>query len=399
MFRNNTIFVVKSTISSTQWVWTTFKISEDFETKTHIETWSNNVSIKLENATQIERMVVTMTWWVATIVQRWIKQDDVIVTDVTYQKQWNDSTIWCITSFASDLLDIDNNWVRQVIKSDLWILTGKKLYLWDNAYVTTSNNWTDLKFKDWNNAEVSLSTLNAWAGTDHKVLTSNLDTIAWYLTEKLTAWDWLNKTIINPWANESIDLDIDLTDTTIFSDVWVASKAVKTDSNGNLFQATETQRGWVERATDAEALAWVDTTRYITPKQARDNYWNKLVTVSNNILASSDTEWSFIWTTNRKVKEIRVNINWNYRVSFEIKRTWGSWNAVTWVIYKNGISIWTPAVLNSTTYTAFSQDFNFVIWDYVQLYMSSSDPDQTNWYRNFQIKWDINYLSNFEVIL
>ena len=216
MFISNVKFYVKSIISSTQWVWTTFNISEDFETNTHIETWSNNVSIVLKNATQIERMTVTATWWVATIVKRWLTQADTKVENVSYQKQWNDWTIGYVTAFASDMLDIDNNWTRQIITNDLWILTGKKLYLWDNAYVTTDNNGTDLKFKDWSNAETSLSDLNAWAGTDRKVLTSNLDTTAWYLTEKLTAWDWLNKTIINPWANESIDLDIDLTDTNIY---------------------------------------------------------------------------------------------------------------------------------------------------------------------------------------
>jgi hypothetical protein len=38
-------------------------------------------------------------------------------------------------------------------------------------------------------------------------------------------------------------------------------------------EASETVKWIVERATDAEALAGTDTTRYISPKQAKDNYF------------------------------------------------------------------------------------------------------------------------------
>jgi len=299
MFISNVKFYVKSTISSTQWVWTTFKISEDFETNTHIETWSNNVSIVLKNATQIERMTVTATWWVATIIKRWLTQADTKVENVSYQKQWNDWTIGYVTAFASDMLDIDNNWTRQIITNDLWILTGKKLYLWDNAYVTTDNNGTDLKFKDWSNAETSLSDLNAWAGTDHKVLTSNLDTTAWYLTEKLTAWDWLNKTIINPWANESIDLDIDLTDTNIFTPTPVANKVPLTDSNWNL--------SWFVPTTQSTFVAWENITAwnalYILPAD-----WKVYKTNASNI-----SKINFIWFATNTVSSwwnVIVDTSW-----------------------------------------------------------------------------------------
>ena len=127
MFLSNVKFYVKSTISSTQWVWTTFKISEDFETNAHIETWTNNVSIVLKNATQIERMTITATWWVATIVKRWLTQADTKTENVWLQKQWNDWTIGYITAFASDLLDTDsaNN-----------TLNANMTYEWNNTF-----NW------------------------------------------------------------------------------------------------------------------------------------------------------------------------------------------------------------------------------------------------------------------
>lgn len=131
----------------------------------------------------------------------------------------------------------------------------------------------DMKFTDDNNAEISLSTIAAASWADTKVAISIWDTTPSQLENKLTAWDWVTLTKINPLGNESFDLDVDLTDTTIFSIAWVASRAAVTDWSGNLFQATETARGWVERATDTEVETGTDTTRYISSKQAKDNYW------------------------------------------------------------------------------------------------------------------------------
>ena len=294
MFKSNAQYYIKETISSTATNGATFKISTDFELWLNLETWTDNVSVKLVNWTQIERMTITATWWVATIVQRWLTQADTKVEDVNLQKTWNDGTIMTIVALASDMLDIDKSSGITTISADLKMADSKKMYFWDNAYVTTTNNGTDLILKDWNNAEVSLSQITTWTGTDHKVLTSSTDTTASFLNNKLTAWNWISKNIVNPWVNETLNYDIDLADTTIFATDWTANRVAVTDVSGNLFQATTTKRGWVELSTDAEALAWTDETRYINPKQLhdnlKDNIWD-FVSINNGTAYQAVTSW------------------------------------------------------------------------------------------------------------
>lgn len=72
-------------------------------------------------------------------------------------------------------------------------------------------------FIDGVNPAVNLSTLASGGGADTKVAVSVTDTTPAVLNSKLTAGDGLKKTIISPAGNESLDFDIDLTDTTIFT--------------------------------------------------------------------------------------------------------------------------------------------------------------------------------------
>lgn len=392
MFLSNVKFYVKSTISSTQGVWTTFKISEDFETGTHIETGTNNVSIVLKTQTQIERLTITATGWTATIVLRWLTQADTKVADVWLQKQWNDWTIGYITAFASDLLDIDKVWDRQTISNDFWIIDWKKLYIWNNAYITTTNNWTDLKLKDWNNSETTLSDLTAWTGTDHKVKASNTDTTQGFLTEKLTAGDWISKTITNPWANEVIDLDIDLTDTTIFTTDWTSSRAVVTTADW-IFQATTTKRGWVELATNAEVLAWTDETRYVNPKQV-----GTTISPSDSVIASSNAGAYTTSTSYVKVKEGVCIKSWNYRIKYIVRTdTNGSNRGVAkGRLYKNWVALWTEKeAIWYIAETASSEDFPFVAGDLIQIYCRNDDIRYNAYIYNFQICW--NEISNINI--
>ena len=118
MFISNSKFYVKSTISSTQGTWTTFNISEDFETGLNIDSDWEVLSIVLKTNTQIERLTITCVWWVATIVKRWLTQWDTKVEQVWLQKQWTDWTIWYVTALASDMLDIDWN----------------NVFSWDNTF-------------------------------------------------------------------------------------------------------------------------------------------------------------------------------------------------------------------------------------------------------------------------
>ena len=95
-----------------------------------------------------------------------------------------------------------------------------------------------MKFRDDANPEVSLSTLASGWGADTKVAVTINDTTPAGLNSKLTAWDWLSKTTINPGGNEQLDLDIDVTDTTIFvqTSAWAgdAGKIPRLNSSGLL---------------------------------------------------------------------------------------------------------------------------------------------------------------------
>lgn len=395
MFLSNVKFYVKSTISSTQGVWTTFKISEDFETGAHIETGTNNVSIVLKTQTQIERLTITATGWTATIVLRWLTQADTKIASVWLQKQWNDWTIGYVTAFASDLLDIDKVWNRQTISNDFWIIDWKKLYIWNNAYITTTNNWTDLKLKDWNNSETTLSDLTAWTGTDHKVKASNADTTQGFLTEKLTAGDWISKTITNPWANEVIDLDIDLTDTTTFTTDWTSSKAVVTTADW-IFQATTTKRGWVELATDAEANIWTDETRYINPKQARDNYsFVKMIASDNQVVISaSQASLAFNASYQPSTKQIRIAYEWTIRVKYEMASSI-AWQSVNWQLYKNGVSIWVDNSTNLLAFTQYTDNIDVKTWDIVTIYWRWNSSWASALYKNMSISFDKQLYTNW----
>ena len=106
------------------------------------------------------------------------------------------------------------------------------------AAIYTANSGTDLTFKDWSNPAVTLSTLASGGWADTKVSISLTDTTPAVLNSKLTAGDGLSKTIINPSDNEILDLDIDVTDTTIFvqtsSGAWDDGKVPRLNVSGKV---------------------------------------------------------------------------------------------------------------------------------------------------------------------
>ena len=253
----------------------TFKISTDFEQWLDIEI-SDPVSFVLKNTTQLERFKITATWWVATIVKRGLTQGNTPVEDVSLRKPWGDWEIWYITSLAFNQFDLQD---------DNTIPDGNKIQFWgSNAYVFTDDDGANLKFKDDANSEKTLSELSA-AGSDEKVSVTTNDTTPWFIDTKVTTGDWLTGTVVNPAWNESFDIDIDTSDTTIFvktsAGAWDEDKAPILDANGKLApwfmnwqyqSADESTEGVVFRASDAEALAWVEETKFINSKQVKDNY-------------------------------------------------------------------------------------------------------------------------------
>lgn len=340
MFKSNAKYYIKESISPTAWNWDTFKISPDFELWENLETWTDTVSVKLSSWTQIERMTITATWWVATIVERGLTQADTKVEDIDLNKQWNDWTIMVITALASDLPDLDkSSWVN-TFTADVRIEDNKKLYVWTDAYITTTNNWTDLILKDWNNTETTLSEITAWAWTDHKVVVSSADTTAWFLNDKITVSWYLSKTLVNPWANESIDFTFNNT-TWVLNPTWIIQ-----------IWATWTPPTWwlicdwsaISRTTYANLFWVIGTTYWVWDWSTTFNLPNmkgKVVVWYNSSETEFDTLWETWWEKTHTLTENEIpshthKIQQNLDDSTWVQRSAESWmnvwNNDNWVI-------------------------------------------------------------------
>jgi len=138
---------------------------------------------------------------------RWLSQTADPATAWTWLT-WLAGNKWVIVAMHDNLINKQESWIQK---------DATKIQFWStSSYIYSSDTWTNLKFKDWSNAEITLSTIAAAAWADTKVWVTVSDTTTATLDTKLTAWDWLTKTVINPAWAEVLDLDIDTTDTTIF---------------------------------------------------------------------------------------------------------------------------------------------------------------------------------------
>jgi hypothetical protein len=293
MFISNSKFYVKSTISSTQGTWTTFNISEDFETGQHIDSDWEVLSIVLKTSTQIERLTITCVWWVATIVKRWLTQWDTKVEQVWLQKQWTDWTIWYVTALASDLLDIDRAWWVSVLSNNIdftWEVEFKWPTRWPTFADTTAR---DLVYTSPVNSDecfivwVWKQVYNGWAWVtlDEWTPTPNASTtVAWKLEiatdSEITAWTntwwtWAPLSITPTQLKKSISLK---TAWTTFWDTdeisvnisWEDFKITWANLRKSI-PASETLKGTVQRASNAEATAGTNNTKFMTPELTKDS--------------------------------------------------------------------------------------------------------------------------------
>lgn len=127
------------------------------------------------------------------------------------------------------------------------------------SLAVVGSNWrhrkdgSDMKFRDDNQAEVTLSALAAGAGVNDKVKVSVADTTASYLDVKLTAGAGLLKTITNPAGNEVLDVAVDLADTNIF--VAVSGGAGDSGKLARLGASGTFPTGFIPTGTDTTKIA------------------------------------------------------------------------------------------------------------------------------------------------
>jgi len=372
-------FRTTSKITQAQGATSTFTVWNDIFTNSAVTITGWSIQLTNRTGSIVELFTVTVTAWTATIATRGIKPDG--TTDTIYQYERPRNTLCTVTVLENQITNkVDVN----TFTEDQTIQSWNKLKLWANAYVWTENDGTDLKFKDASNTEKTLTQLASASGSNDKVKISATDTTEAFLDSKITAGDWLSKTTINPAWNEVLDLDIDLTDTTVFSSVWVASRAVITDWSGNLFQATTSKIWWSEILTDAEFYTGIDTTRLPTATQIMSMY---SIVAWTNLFASADTERSVLWTTYTKVKEITILKTGTYTIEFEI-RNWGAGTGY-WRVYKTWVAFWTEQTQATNTYTNKAENLAFVAWDLCQLYLKSSWGWWTGYWQNFRVKWAV----------
>ncbi len=183
MYQSNLKFYIKSTLTVASWTGATFDISNDLELDTPIETGSEDVSIIFKNDTQIERFTITATWWVATIVKRWLTQANSEVEETWLRKQWSDGDIWYITALAFDLIDKSwnntftwNNTFSESIITEKWVAwtiyadeTARDVALWadwaatkayTNIYVTSTG-----LFYNYNLSTAQWEDIDTWTTT------------------------------------------------------------------------------------------------------------------------------------------------------------------------------------------------------------------------------------------
>jgi len=337
--QSNTIFNIKQTIPISAGVGYEFEISWDFELGEPIELpIAESIVLKNLAGTQIERLEITATNGMATIVKRWLNQENTATEDVNLQKQWNDGDIWYITQLAFDLLDItwDNT------------LSGNNTFAWDNTF-TWDNTFEDIIINNsiripvfaneiardagipspLNGMSIYLTSIGqfqdyaAWvwniresAWTDRLVAVSGTDTTPGQLDGKITNGDGISKVIVDPTSNESLLIQVDTSDTSIHAD--------------------EVEFGLVKKATSAEALAWVENSKYLTAKDA-------YVVLNGTITRETAT----IWSLSGIVTSSWLLLN-NRSIAKYVFTAWNSFTG-TW---EARIEISTDGITWSTLYSA-----------------------------------------------
>lgn len=144
------------------------------------------------------------------------------------------------------------------------------------------------------NDKLDNNELRTWLGAS-KILTTNG---SWAETELAFSWD-VTQTLLGNWTRGASQVNINWQtaetwalatwDEIIFYDAsaWANRKRP--------LKASETNEWVVEKATDTEAATWTDTSRYVTPKQVKDNYsfWMKIITFTFN---ESTVTWTVAYS-------------------------------------------------------------------------------------------------------
>lgn len=361
--KNNYKFRLNGTLTTS---WTSVAIGNDLISWTAVSLDAGtNIGMKDRTGKNLELMTVSASWWTLTISARWLDEDG--SADATLKKYWSKGTIVYVTILNTQLFDRTQ---------DNTITDGKKInFWWTSAYIWTENTGTDLKFKDASNSERTLSDLSA-SWSDEKIKISSNDTTAAYLDTKITGWDGITVTETNDGSNETLDFDVDITDTTVFVTTATASKVPVLNGSGYITAFinsdgagyASTSEAWLsEMSSDAEATAATDQSRYINPKQAKDNY-------------ETITDWAFATIALESTNTVNVTFAKTFKrapkhisMEFPFSNSWSSimeaserwmWSADrhngSYVWYTVTTDAWNDTFVSSTSHMLQVTDWG---WD------------------------------------
>ena len=229
----------------------------------------------------IEFNTVTYTGWVYVLgtVQRDLNPKANPTSSLSSWKTWLATQPCVLVAMHDQLVDKNQDWIQ---KDQHKICFGST-----SSYITTNNNGNDLLFKDGNNWQTSLTSLTAWAGTDHKVLVSPTDTNAYYLSTKMNyTGNWIGRQIGSPGGDERFEYYLD------FATTWEAQAGTndtKVTTPAKIKDYFDT-RVWDQTAFDA----WSSNTLLPTIKQVYERsyktyYLNRSDIV--NVDGTFDLDW------------------------------------------------------------------------------------------------------------
>lgn len=369
MFKSNLKFFILTRITTAMWTGDTFNISPELENDEVIDTEWEEVSIVIKNETQLERLTVTITEWVATIVKRGLNQSDSEVESEWLNKTWSDWAEWYITGLAFNFADLKSDNTFEWNNT----FSGDNEFQWDNQFlnvdvtnslkcpvfadetardagITTPLNWMSIylesiwAFQDYKNGAWETRE-SAWS--DRLVAISNNDTTPWQLDDKIVSSDsTISKTIWSPSWDENLDLSVNVSTT--------ESNWLYTESDWlAMYSATDSQEGTAQIATLVESWEMTSGTKFIVPTQLA--WESQIITRLLNIANSSVTYTHSLW---RKPRKIRFSYN---------SVGWGTWawiyltnddtNRTVWDDVSNSLCIdqsnvtWVVTSVTTTDYT------------------------------------------------
>ena len=142
------------------------------------------------------------------------------------------------------------------------------------------------------------------------------------------------------------------------------------------------------RATDAEATAWTSTTKFMTPKQAKDNYSFQTSTASNTVIEEEATEYTNTSTTQIPVwATVKCMFRGTIRVVYDwaARDGWSSSFSAILNITRNWSTVWTTRNFswNDSVYQTFTEDISVNFWDEIRLSIRYAKI------RNFSVRWTL----------